>query len=157
MGSVYKKKIVKNGKEQLSEKWHICYFDANGRRRYKTAYRDKQASEQLLALKEREVARGEVGLVDPYAAHRKMPISRHVDDYEKHLRTKGACDKHVRGVEAGLRRAFKSMNISVIGNLTAERAERFLLRLIEENGISKRTRNHRLAQMRSFVRWGIQA
>ena len=65
MGSVYKR----------GRKWVVQYQDQHGRWRKKTAYTDKQASYQLLAKLEREVARAQTGLTDPHAKT-KNPMAR---------------------------------------------------------------------------------
>ena len=149
MGTVYKRKG--------SKKWKVAYRDAEGRRRYETGYTDKAATQQLLAKREREAAQGEVGLVDPYAEHRKKPITEHIDAYEAHLRAKGAGKKHIRDVRARLKRTFKGMSCSRYGKLSAKRAEEFLLNLVEVGNASKKTRNQYLTDLRAFTKWGVRA
>ena len=157
MGTLYHRKFRKDGKSYTSDKWYLAYFDADGRRRYEAGYTDKEATRQLLAKREREAARQEVGLHDPYKEHRRTLLTKHVEEYRDYLRAKGSGRKHRGAVKSRLDRAFQAMGISVISGLSAERAERYLLQLVETGGVSKKTRNQYLTDLRAFARWGVRS
>ena len=157
MGTVFKRKVNRNGKLVELERYYIEYRGLDGRRKREAAYADRQASVQKLAQREREVARCEVGLADPYAEHRKTPIAQHLADYETHLRAKGAGGKHIRDVVARLQRTFAFLKVRTVGRLRGDAVERFLLHLIGEDGLSKSTRNQYLTDLRAFLRWGVRA
>ena len=157
MGSLFRrKKTLPDGRTELADKYTIVYEDSEGRRRHENAYSDKAASKQLLAQREREAARQEVGLTDPYAEHRKRSLTEHVQEYESHLRAKGATAKHIRDVVSRLKRTFEGMGVARFDSLRNEATERFLLALGESEGLSKRTRNQYLTDLRAFVGWGIK-
>ena len=157
MGTVFKRtRRLPNGEIEVAEKHTIVYVDASGRRRYEAAYTDKRSSEQLLAQREREAARLEVGLSDPYAAHRKRPLAEHIAEYAEHLRAKGGGAKHVRNVKGNLESAFSFMGATKIGQIKPGGVERFMLHLGESAGFSKKTVNDYLANLRAFLKWGVR-
>src|SRR4051794_16947637 len=81
---------------EKSAKWYGQYHDGDGRRRVPLCT-DKAAARQMLAELERNVARGKVGLVDPYEKHRTAPIDEHVDAYKAHLEHNvGVSPKHLK-------------------------------------------------------------
>ncbi len=152
MGSVFKRK-KRNGEH--SEKYFVAYVDAAGRRRVKAAYRDKRASEQLLAQLEREAAQGREGLTDPYAEANETPLAQHAADFDAHLQARGVSEKHRRQTVKRLRAALKEMGAAWPKHLTTRKAERFLVRLVE-NGASAKTRNDYLAVLLQFGAWGVR-
>lgn len=79
------------------ETWTIRYRDGSGKTRDVKAYRDKAASKQKMAQLELQLARGEQGMVDPYKAHRRRPITDHLADWVADLRSAGRSEKYVRG------------------------------------------------------------
>jgi integrase/recombinase XerC len=66
---------------------------------------NKTASEMRLAELIRERERGEVGIADPHLAHRKRPLSEHIDDFEQALAARGSGADHVEQAAARVRRA----------------------------------------------------
>ena len=139
-----------------SNRWEMSWKDASGRWRKKCAFRDKGASAQLLAEKEREAARQMAGLSDPFEKHSRVPLSQHLDDLITHLRDKGNRKKNIRQTKSELTLAFKEMGAVYPKDLTPERAERFLLCLVEEKKLAPKTRNSYFASLRLFAIWGVK-
>ena len=140
MGSIYKPK------GRL--KWMVATY-INGKQVTRTAYADKKASQQLLAEWERSIARGEVGLVDPYAEHKNCPISEHLAAYLENLQGRGRGDQYISQMRAQLRRAFAEMGVACIGDIGRDRAERFLHKLRAE-GKTAKTRDSYGDSLRQF-------
>ncbi|MEM8875293.1 MAG: tyrosine-type recombinase/integrase [Planctomycetota bacterium] len=74
---------------RTSAHWYVQWKDANGRTQRRKGYTDRAATRQLAAKLEREQARSEVGMTDPYAEHRHRDIREHLADYLDHLDTVG--------------------------------------------------------------------
>ena len=152
MGSVYRRRSRR--------RWYLKYRDAAGRWVYEAAYVDRRASEQLLAQRERGVERGEVGLSDPYRMHRRTPLDQHIQDFLVHLRARGVTRKYSRSFESRLKRAFLGMSASTPDDLSAQKAERFILWLrdgdADRKGLSARGCNSYVEVLREFGAWGVE-
>jgi len=154
VGSVYRRK--------RGGRYFIKYRNDAGKWVYEGAYVDKAASKQLLAKREREAARSEAGLRDPYREHRRTPLAGHVEDFVDHLRARGVTPGYVRSVRGCLNRAFAGMGATRPDDLSAQRAERFLLGIREGDpareikGLSARGVNAYLEALREFGRWGVE-
>src|SRR5690348_11888426 len=86
-----------NGKrvKRISPFYTIEYAIHGGRPHRIRGYEDKLASEAKAAELKKALARGEQGLVDPYAAHRHRPISEHLTDWLADLGAKGRAAKYI--------------------------------------------------------------
>ena len=155
MGSVYKRTRVVKGKPVKSEKYTIKYQLADETWRQETAYRDKDASRALLVERERAVARGELGLTDPYAAFRKMPLTDHLDAFRKSILAGGATEKYATKVHNRLKRVFEATGARLAKDLTAHNVERFVLHLRDKN-TAPATINHHIDAVREFAKWGVK-
>jgi hypothetical protein len=78
-----------------SPKWYGKYRDADGIERKQPLYTDRTASEQQLAELVRQAERKQAGLVDPFEPHRERLLSDHLDDFRRHLESKGNSTTHV--------------------------------------------------------------
>ncbi len=152
MGRLYRKR---NRQGALLPRWYVEYTDAAGKRRFKAGYRDKEATKQLLARLEREAAQGREGLVDPYAEANETPLAQHAADFDAHLQARGVSEKHRRQTVRRLRAALEEMGAAWPKDMTTRKAERFLVRLVE-NGASAKTRNDYLAILLQFGTWGVR-
>jgi integrase len=140
---------------EKSTKWYGQYKDAGGNRRRVPLCTDKAASLQMLAEIERGIARGQVGLVDPYEKHRTAPIREHVEAYEAHLRdNEGVSAKHLKETLRRLRFVLDGCEAARLSDLRAD-AVGEVLRRLAETGACARTRNTYLGSVRAFTRWCV--
>ena len=151
------KRTSRSGKRKgkPEAKWTIGYELADGSMAYERAFTDKQASEQLLAQREREVARGVVGLSTPFDEAKAKPIAEHVDAYVKSLRIE-CTPKWAARVEARLRRAVEAMRLRTLAGLTMEPVSAYLVEASTSGGWSKATRNHVSASLKAFASWCVE-
>ncbi len=157
MGSTFKRKTKKpDGTVKLSKRYYITFRDATGRRRMEAAFVDKSSSVQLLAKREREAQLIQAGLANPFQKHLKTPLSEHLKDFKTYLRQRGVTKEYLRSTISQVTAAFKHMEVGYPGDLSPEKAERFLLWLIEDKGVSRKTRNDYLSAIRHFAKWGIK-
>ncbi|MCR9245499.1 MAG: tyrosine-type recombinase/integrase [bacterium] len=135
-----------------SKVWTIQYTAA-GKRQREQAYTDKKASEQLLAQRQREAARDEVGLGDPYRVHRARPLTEHVEDFLAGIGSRNRTEKHRKLMRSRLLKAFREMKASSISDLDLAAAEVFLGRLMDEAGLAVTTRDHYATALGQFGTW----
>jgi integrase len=147
--------------KERSSKWYGQFVGEDGRRRRVPLCADKGAALQMLADLERRVARGKVGLVDPYEKHRGAPIDEHVEAYEAHLRNnEGVSAKHLKETMRRLRFVLRGCQAAKLSDMRNDSVERVLRQLAEggatgtfPGGASARTRNLYLSSIRAFARW----
>lgn len=153
--SIYKRTVQKGPRKGKPERrWTIGYQLADGSMRYERAYTDKQASEQLLAQREREVARGEVGLSSPFDEAKAKPIAEHRDAYLKALALECTATWVAR-VGSRLRRAFEAMKVRTLAGITMETVTGHLVDEATARGWSTSTRNHATATLKAFCAWCV--
>lgn len=146
-GSLFRR--TRNGKPEAV--WSISWR-AGGRRFTERAFADKRASEELLRQRQREAARDEVGLADPYKKHRSQPIGVHRDAFLAGITSRHRTEKHHDLTKARLQRALDAMGVHRLGDLGQAPAEAFLASLLHE-GASVRTRDHYALALRQFGAW----
>ncbi len=95
-------------------------------------------------------------MLDPFAKYKRTPLSQHMADFIPHVRTAGACAKYVEGLKHKLEKALGAMEAVLPTDLSTDRAEKFLLCLVEEDGLSAKTRNAYLAALIQFAEWGVK-
>ena len=59
------------------------------------AYNDRQASQAMEVEIIRRLERGEAGLLDPMATHRRTAMEDHLQAFEAHLEDKGNTTEHI--------------------------------------------------------------
>src|SRR5262249_23951854 len=87
----------------LSKKWYGEYRDADGVLRCVPLSIDKTAAEQMLAGLVRKAELKKADIIDPFEAHRKRPLSKHLAEWARSLRASGATGKHVSQTVANAR------------------------------------------------------
>ena len=155
MGSLFKRTRKKGVESARDKKRSIKYQLPDGRWRTETAYGDKEASRALLADRERDIARGEVGLTDEFAKHKNTALTEHLSDFLASVRAGGAKAKHIRQLRSRITYALEVMKVSLPGQMKAEAAEKFVLHLQDE-GMAPRSVNHYIDALREFSRWGFE-
>jgi integrase len=136
---------------ELEDRWSISYH-VNGRRVTERAYTDRTASEQLLSNRLRDAARDEVGLGDPFRAHRGRPIGEHVVDFVAAIGSRNRTGKHLETMRARVTSALAAMGVRTLPDLELGRAEVFLGGLLEQKAAPK-TRDHYASTLRQFGAW----
>lgn len=135
-----------------SRKWYGQYRDADGEKRRVPLCTDKVAAEQMLSDIVRNVERGEVGLVNPYAEHHARPLSEHLDDYRKYLESKDDTERHVRETTGQIKVILEGCSFQEIRDLEIEKTRGFL-KLRRTQGMSIGRSNHYVRALKGFTRW----
>jgi hypothetical protein len=110
----------------LSAKWYGEYRDADAILRCVPLSTDKTAAGQMLADLVRKAEMGRAGLSDPFEAHRKRPLTAHLDDFESWLLAKGNGAKHARNAAARVRRIVEGCRFVFIGDIAVSCVQEFL-------------------------------
>jgi integrase len=136
---------------ERTSKWYGQFTDPSGKRHRVPLCSDKIAARQMLAKLERDAQRGEVGLTDPHAEHRKRPIAEHVSDYEDHLRHKNITPQGRKGDLRRLRAVIGGCGFRTLGDLRPEAVERYLLSFGDATGDA--TKNTYIKSIKAFALW----
>ena len=162
MANLFKKKVMLKDKAtgqkvaSESKKWWGQYRDALGILRHKPLAVDKKIAQQMLNDIMTKVEKEKSGTLDPFDAEMSKPIQVHIDDFEKHLRSKNSTSAHVVEVIAKIKRCEKFCHWQRIKQIRATDVENFLLDLRENHGLSIQTSNHYLKALKAFTRWLVR-
>jgi integrase len=158
MASLYKKPVImtdpKTGErvKTKSKKWWGRFKDHLGIERRVPLALDKTAAQTMLTNLVKKAERQAAGIVDRFDDHRRRPIAHHLVDFEKHLKSKGACSAHFSLVVMRARRVAEGTKAVRIGDLSASKVQTFLAEL-RASGKSVQTSNHYLRAIKQFTRW----
>lgn len=149
---------------QAAPRWTIQLTYADGRRREITGYTDRRATEQKAAQLVRELERKEVGLHDPYAAHRRAPLGDHLVAFLEALAA-GTLGHRRRGrpTQDYLDRSRRRLQMLVaamenparLGDLSLEAAQKTLAEK-QQLGWSDKTRDDHANLLRQFGAWLVE-
>ena len=121
-------------KKQIeSEKWYGCWKDGKDKVMVPLAT-DKQASQAMLTDIIRHRERGEAGLVNPYKPHLYRAIEEHMVEYLAALREEGRTPFYMHEKERILKLIFGTVAIKKLGDLTADRLDRYLAQMTKGTG-----------------------
>ena len=161
MASVYKKPIVvvdpRTGekKTKKSAKWWGRYRDATNREKRVPLARDKAAAQAMLNDLVLKVERESAGIADPYEPHRKLPLKKHLRDYERHLRNKNSNRDYVNTTRQRVRDIITACKFGRITDIAPGPVQQFLADL-RRSGKSISSSNGYLRAMKMFARWLVQ-
>jgi integrase len=124
--------------KKRASKWYGQYKDPQkGKYVRVPLFTDKEASRVKLAEIVKSLARGEVGLVDPYAGTKNLEAEKAKQDWLADLRQKGRDEGYIYQQGRLLAKVFKHCDVKAVGHLTAEKLDAFLKGLT----CSARTKN----------------
>lgn len=128
MGSVYKR-------TKSEKRYTIQWQGQDGRMKRRRVKGDKDTARALLTKEEQRVARGEAGLLDPFEQTKRTPITQLVNDYVTFLCRGRHATGYVKQVREQLLLAVEVMATRVLPDITVPKAEAFLARLLEGDGL----------------------
>lgn len=162
MASVYRRTYRDKATGKL-KRCRTYTIELSDGRRIK-GYTDKLASERKASNLETMLARGEQGLIDPYADHKARPLSAHVADYLAELRTAGRDGMYVYTAEKRLNAVFNACGWGTLPDITLDAFCRW-----RESGpvcggtarrsgrkASGKTLNQYLDTVRAFCNWCVK-
>jgi integrase len=96
--------------------------------------------------------RGEAGILDRFKEHRERKVLEHLEDYLPVFRGRVTHKGYARGTEQILRRMLAACRVHVLGDLTAEKIDRYLAKL----EVAANTKKKHFFAMSGFVKWLYQ-
>jgi integrase len=149
------------GAKWMESKLYMIQILIDGKPKLVKGYTDKGATEQLAAKLERQKAKGEQGLIDPYKVHRTRALAAHVADYVADLRALGRDDKYTYNVEKRLAKLLNLCGWKVLGHITADafaewREKPIKRKEAEDGAIGPRTINQYHEAVRAFCKWCVK-
>lgn len=125
MGSVYPRLDTKAGRRRV----YYYTVKIDGRWREFTGKTDKGATQTLMRDHQRRVDRGEVGLIDPFAAGKKELLVELVQTYVERPDAVDQNPRHLVGERERLLLAFHEMGARTFADLDIPKAELFFTKL----------------------------
>lgn len=135
-------------KVSTNRKYYISYRRGTKPMRM-PAYGDKRSSEKKMAELETALDRGHAGLTDLFKEHRERKTSEHLDEYLPVLRERVTNDQYRICTERILKTMLVKCRANVLGDLTAEVVETYLVSL----KVAPNTKKKHYSAMSGFVRW----
>jgi integrase len=135
-----------------AKRWYGKYRDGQDIERTVPLATDRTASQQMLNALVREAELERVGIVDPFAAHRRLPLREHLAAFLDSLRHAGRPDAYVRQLGFRVGRCLDACGFRLAGDLSASRVQSFLADL-RNQGTGQKTVNDYLQAVKQFSRW----
>lgn len=162
MANLFKRKVMIKDKTTgqkvpgETKKWYCRYRDAIGIERFKPLSPDKKIAQQMFNNILAKVELEKSGVQDPFDLEMNKPIQLHIDDYEKHLKSKNSDLRYISEVIGKIKRCTAFCRWLKIQNIRTSDVENFLLDLRENAGLSIQTSNHYLTSLKAFTRWLVR-
>lgn len=150
----YRKLVGGKMVEKRTAKWY-AKVKIGGKRKAIPLTTDKRASEIMLADLLRQDAMGSVGAVDPFADAARVPLSKHLADWQAALRYEDASEKHVVAAGKVVERFMRFAGVTYQNAVNKDDVSSFLAKK-KAKGDSPRTINWTLATIRAFFAWMVR-
>ena len=156
MASIYKRSYwaTVDG-ERVKRKtrcYYIKYRDANGKLQRVKAYASKEKTRTKATQLEAEAANGP----DPFAEHRKRPITEHLVDFQRSLEANNRCAKHIGQTISRIKALCEGCGFKLFGDVQTLPIEKWLVgqRATDKMGI--KTANYYTKGIKQLARWMVR-
>jgi len=162
MANLFKRKMMIKDKvtgqkvPSESKKWYARYRDAFGIERYKPLSPDKKIAQQMLNDILAKIEKEKSGTLDPFDVEMNKPIQIHIDNFEKHLKSKNDDPRYIREIVRKIKRCVTFNKWQKIKQICVSDVEDFLLHLRDDEGLSIQTSNHYLKALKAFGHWLVR-
>ena len=138
-----------------SKRFYGTLKTSDGKTKQVPLNEDVESSLTLLRRLQSEADHDRALGITPKERERTKPLSEHVADYEKHLRSKGNTERHVKLTLKRLRSLLKATKAKTIDDLDVGKIGSVLSswRSQKKEPISVGTSNHYVRSVKSFTRW----
>jgi integrase len=139
--------------KELSATYYVKY---RGRRHALETTDLQQAWANFRALQKR-LRDEELGIHTPAQDQAAMPLARHLADFLDHLKAKGTGAHQIATYRQRIGNVASLAGWKRITDMTREKADHALARLMTEQGRSQQTRNHCVTHLKAFASWLVDA
>ncbi len=112
--------------------WFGVYKDEHGHEKEVRLSEHKDTAKRMLAELQRQADLARAGLGDPFAAHRRRPLSEHVEEFLQGLAATGRGAKRVQRVRQQLQTVFAEAKAELLEHVTGDAVTRAIGRLAEK-------------------------
>jgi integrase len=120
--------------ERRSKTWYGRYTDGNGKLQRVPLSESKETARRMFNKLRGDAELTSVGIVDPFAEHRRRPLTEHVADFGRYLAAKGNTADHVQKTVARCTAIVEGCKFTSTDDLQPSAVVEFLGRLREGNG-----------------------
>lgn len=145
--------VTKRGKT-----YYAVYHDSATNKRVRRSLQctDKGAAEILEGEIVRRAARVHAGIVDPYEAHAKRPLTEHVDDWHASLIDNAATQAYADLSKKRVTTILDSIGAKLWPDLDPNRIAAYLAER-RRMGLSTESTNHYTRRIKQFCRWLVKS
>src|SRR5262245_15502752 len=134
MASLFRRRYATTGPDgervvKRTRKWYGRYVDENGVKQRVPLSPNKVAAQQMLAELVKQVERKRAGLYTPGEEHARRPLTEHLADYERELRSRGIGDEQGRQTAGRVRAVLEGCKFVFPRDIQAARVREFLAQL----------------------------
>lgn len=139
--------------KKMSKKWYTRIKDERGKWLPVPLSVNKDAARIMASklIEKRELAK--VGVYDRHEEHRKVPLAKHLQDWETSLTAQESTAKHVQMKLSRAKRIIDHCQFVFLADLSASKVEACLGEFRKDARFSVQTNNHYLAAIKQFTRW----
>jgi integrase len=119
---------------ERSKKWYGRFSDGAGKLQRVPLSESKEIARRMLAKLAGDAQRASVGIVDPFAEHRRRPLTEHVEDFRRFLAAKGDVAEHVQKVASQCHAVIEGCRFLYVDDLQPSAVVGFLARLRKAHG-----------------------
>ncbi len=139
----------KTSKDSTYTAWWTEY----GRRRYRRAYTDKDASRRLAQRLQKQADRRSEGLIDPADEYRQTHIQMHVDDFIAALPNSRSL-RYRQQHKARIATVIKATQTARLHGLDHVKVKRYL---DQRQDLGDYTRNEYITSIKALTRWAVES
>ncbi len=140
-------------KRKASPVWSIKLVGPDGRVRWIPGFSDKLATQAKAADVVRKLERGEMGLTDPFTAHRGRALTTHLADYTADLRAMGRAVMYASNIHLRLTKLFAATGWATLADISADD---FSAWREKHRILTNTTLNQYLTALRGLCRWCVK-
>jgi integrase len=139
-----------------SKKWWGRYRSANGSERRVPLATDRTAAQAMLNELVRRAERERVGIIEPTDEHRKRPISKHLADYHRYLRSKQNAPRYIDLAVARVKALVAGCKFCSIADFSPSKVTSWLRDQRDAGKFGIATSNDYLVAMKAFANWLVR-
>jgi integrase len=144
------------GARRVKELSATYYVKFKGKRHALETTDLQQAWANFRALQKR-LRDEELGIHTPAQDQAALPLARHLADFLDHLKAKGTGSHQIATYRQRIGNVASLAGWKRITDMTREKADHALARLMTEQGRSQQTRNHCVTHLKAFASWLVDA